>query len=212
MAAQPQGAHTPFIAIAGNIGVGKSTLTGLLARSLGYRPFYEASADNPYLADFYRDMRGWSFHSQVYFLGRRLEHHRQLLDAGEPAIQDRTVYEDAEIFAANLREQDMMSARDYEAYHRLYLAVRAFLPPPDLIVYLEAPLATLQERIASRGRDYERSIAPAYLRQLNALYERWAAGWRHCPLLRVPVAGQDFRDRPADYANLLSRIQMALAE
>ena len=183
----------------------------MLARSLAFRPFYEANAENPYLADFYGDMRRWSFHSQVYFLGRRLEHHRQLLDSGGPAIQDRTVYEDAEIFAANLREQGWLSERDYEAYRRLYLAVRAFLPPPHLIIYLEAPLDLLQERIAQRGHEFEKGIAPDYLRRLNELYERWAAGWRHCPLLRVSVAGRDFRERRADYEALLARVRAALA-
>ncbi len=202
--------RAPFIAIAGNIGVGKSTLTALLARTLNYQPFYEANEENPYLADFYGDMRRWSFHSQVFFLGRRLEQHRALLSSGLPAIQDRSIYEDAEIFASNLLEQGHLSARDHETYQRLYRAIRAFLPAPDLIVYLEAPLATLLERIAARGREYEEGINPQYLQRLNERYASWASRWRHCPLLRVPLAGKDFRARPADFAELLRLIRAQL--
>src|SRR3954447_11451813 len=166
-----------FIAIAGNIGVGKSSLTRLLSDSFGWEPFYEAVAENPYLADFYADMKHWSFHSQVFYLGRRLEHHRQLIDYPGSVVQDRTVYEDAEIFARNLYVQEQMSERDYDAYRRLYRAVSSFLPPPDLIVYLRASVPTLLEHIKRRGNDYERSIAPAYLEQLNTLYEAWIGDW-----------------------------------
>jgi deoxyadenosine/deoxycytidine kinase len=196
-----------FIAIAGNIGVGKSTLTGLLAKALGWEPFYEANAENPYLADFYGDMQRWSFHSQVFFLGKRLEHHRQLLDHPSSVVQDRTVYEDAEIFARNLYEQGSMSERDYDAYRRLYQAVSAFVPPPDLIVYLQASVDTLVQHIAQRGRAYEAGISRDYLAQLNQLYEQWLAGWRACPVLRVPADGGDWLNNRDDFARLVGEIK-----
>jgi len=187
-----------FVAIAGNIGIGKSTLTGILAEAFGWKPFYEAVDENPYLADFYSDMTRWSFHSQVFFLSRRLQHHRQLVDHPGSVVQDRSVYEDAEIFAHNLYMQGQMSERDYQAYHDLYEGIRAFLPPPDLLVYLKGSVDTLLSRIRLRGRDFEREISPAYLHQLNALYEAWIERWNSCPVLIVPTDGVDFqRDRAA---------------
>ncbi len=181
-----------FIAVAGNIGVGKSTLTALLTEGLGWEPFYEAVDDNPYLADFYRDMRLWSFHSQVFFLSRRLRHHRQLLDRPGTVVQDRTVYEDAEIFAENLYRQGNMSERDYRTYRELYEAMGLFLPPPDLIVYLRASVPTLQKRIRMRGRDFEQEVSAEYLGQLNQLYEEWIDGFSLCPVLTVPSDNLDF--------------------
>lgn len=181
-----------FIAIAGNIGVGKSTLTGLLAQRLGWQPFYEAVDDNPYLADFYADMTRWSFHSQVFFLSRRLQHHRHILDQPRSAIQDRSVYEDAEIFAANLHHQGRMSDRDYATYRDLYDGVTMFLPPPDLLVYLRASVDTLTRRIDMRGRAFERAIDPDYLVQLNTLYEAWIGRFTLCPVLTVPADDLDF--------------------
>ena len=149
-----------YIAVAGNIGVGKSTLTALLSERLGWEPFFEAVAENPYLADFYQDMRRWSFPSQVFFLSRRLRHHRQLLDRQDPVVQDRSIYEDAEIFARNLYLQGAMSERDYGCYRELYEVMTMLLPPPDLVVYLRASVPTLLQRIALRGRDFEQSISP----------------------------------------------------
>jgi len=181
-----------FIAVAGNIGVGKSTLTALLTEGLGWEPFYEAVDDNPYLADFYKDMRLWSFHSQVFFLSRRLRHHRKLLDRPGTVVQDRTVYEDAEIFAENLYRQGNMSERDYHTYRELYEAMSLFLPPPDLIVYLRASVPTLQKRIRMRGRDYEQEVPADYLEQLNQLYEEWIDGFSLCPVLTVPSDNLDF--------------------
>ncbi len=181
-----------FVAVAGNIGVGKSTLTEMLSRRLGWEPFFEAVSDNPYLADFYQDMARWSFHSQIFFLSRRLVHHYQLLQRPNPVIQDRTVYEDAEIFARNLYQQGLMSERDYRSYRELYEVVRAILPPPDLVVYLRASVPTLLRRIAQRGRPFERAITPEYLDQLNRLYEEWIAGFSLCPVLTVPSDRLDF--------------------
>lgn len=182
-----------FVAIAGNIGIGKSTLTTILAESFGWKPFYEAVDENPYLADFYEDMTRWSFHSQVFFLSRRLQHHRQLVDHPGSVVQDRSVYEDAEVFACNLYNQGLMSERDYRAYHDLYEGVRAFLPPPDLLIYLKGSVETLLHRIQLRGRDYEREISPEYLGQLNALYDDWIARWDSCPVLVVPADEIDFQ-------------------
>src|SRR3990172_2684607 len=137
-----------FIAVAGNIGVGKSTLVGLLARRLSWQPFYEPVGDNPYLADFYRDMRTWAFHSQIFFLTRRLRIHRELCDHPTSSIQDRSVYEDAEVFARNLYRQGLMLDRDYRSYRELYDVLTQFLPAPDLVVYLRADVPTLLDRIA----------------------------------------------------------------
>jgi len=181
-----------FVAIAGSIGVGKSTLTALLSERLNWEPFFEAVNDNPYLADFYEDMQRWSFHSQIYFLSRRLRHHWKLLRCSNSVIQDRTVYEDAEIFARNLYQQGAMGERDYRSYCELYEVVITVLPPPDLIVYLRASVPTLQERIRHRGRSYEQQIATSYLKQLNELYEEWIGGFSLCPVLSVPSDDLDF--------------------
>ena len=192
-----------FVAIAGNIGVGKSTLTALLRQQLNWEPFFEAVKDNPYLADFYKDMRRWSFHSQIYFLSRRLRHHWQLLQRTNSVIQDRTVYEDAEIFARNLYRQDLMHERDYRSYCELYEVVTTVLPPPDLIVYLRASVPTLQDRIQRRGRPFERDIAASYLEQLNQLYEEWIDGFSLCPVLTVPSDDLDFVLNP-DHLELIT--------
>ena len=181
-----------FVAVAGNIGVGKSTLVNRLCQSLGWQPFYEAVAENPYLADFYQDMHTWGFHSQIFFLSNRLRSHRQLLDHPTSVVQDRSVYEDAEVFAQNLHEQGFLGERDYATYSSLYEVLTEFLPPPDLVVYLRASPETLAGRISRRGRDYERQISPEYLAQLNRLYERWIDSFNLCPVLTVPADDLDY--------------------
>lgn len=181
-----------FIAVAGNIGAGKSTLTSLLSQRLSWEPFLEGVSDNPYLADFYDDMARWSFHSQVFFMARRLRHHRQLLERPNSVIQDRTVYEDAEIFARNLYVQGSMSERDYATYNELYRAVTAILPPPNLVIYLSASVDTLRSRIQQRDRTFERSIADDYLVRLNGLYEDWMEHFSLCPVLTIPADRLDF--------------------
>jgi deoxyadenosine/deoxycytidine kinase len=181
-----------FIAVAGNVGVGKSTLTRLLSEYLCWEPFYEAVDDNPYLADFYKDMRTWSFHSQIYFLSRRLGHHGQIIERPGTVIQDRSVYEDAEIFAQNLYLQGHMTERDWHSYWDLYRTVITILPPPDLVIYLQASVPILQERIRLRGRDYEQEISADYLTQLNELYEAWVEGFTLCPVLTVPTDDMNF--------------------
>src|SRR5829696_2304331 len=181
-----------FIAVAGNIGVGKSTLVTMLSQRLGWQPFYEAVAENPYLADFYQNMPRWSFHSQIFFLSNRLRSHRQLLDHPTSVVQDRSVYEDAEIFARNLFDQGHLGERDYATYRQLYEVLTEFLPPPDLVIYLRASEHTLARRIARRGRDYEQQMSAAYLAQLNRLYEGWIDAFSLCPVLTVPADDLDY--------------------
>lgn len=181
-----------FVAIAGNIGVGKSTLVTMLSKQLGWQPFYEPEVENPYLADFYQDMRSWAFHSQIFFITRRLRSHRQLIDHPTSVVQDRSVYEDAEVFACNLYQQGLFNDRDYKSYRELYQVLTKFLPPPDLVIYLRASVETLEERINLRGRDYERRITSEYLDQLNELYETWIDNFNLCPVLSVPADDLDY--------------------
>lgn len=181
-----------FIAVAGNIGVGKSTLVTMLCKRLDWEPFYEPVGDNPYLVDFYADMASWSFHSQIFFLTRRLRSHHQLAQHPTSVVQDRSVYEDAEIFAQNLYLQGHIQERDYETYRELYETIVQVLPPPDLVIYLRASVDTLMDRIALRGRDYERTITPEYLQGLNNLYEDWISNFVLCPVLAVPADDLDY--------------------
>ncbi len=181
-----------FVAIAGNIGVGKSTLVDLLCTKMGWEPFYEPVTENPYLADFYKDMSAWAFHSQVFFLTHRLRAHHLIASHPTSVIQDRSVYEDAEIFAQNLFLQGYIQPRDYATYRELYDMVLQFLPPPDLVIYLRASVPTLLCRISGRGRDYELSITPGYLSGLNLLYENWINSFTLCPVLTVPADDVDY--------------------
>ncbi|MCK6626727.1 MAG: deoxynucleoside kinase [Anaerolineae bacterium] len=199
------------IAIAGNMGVGKSTLTRLLAKDLSWTPFYEAVDDNPYLADFYKDMRQWSFHSQIFFLSRRLRYQRDIANYPESVVQDRSIYEDAEIFARNLHQRNNMTQRDYQLYRDLYEEFIQFLPRPDLIVYLKASLPTLIERIHRRGRDFEQDVSPLYLQQLNELYNAWIEDFTLCPILTVPADNLDFVRFPRDFALIREKIMEKLA-
>jgi deoxyadenosine/deoxycytidine kinase len=196
-----------FVAVAGNIGAGKTSLASRLAEALGWEPFFETVEENPYLADFYHDMPRWSFHSQIFFLARRLRHYRSLLDRPGSVVQDRSVYEDAEIFACNLYRQGYMSERDWNSYRDLYEAVVTLLPPPNLLVYLQTSVPELVRRISQRGRDFERNIDPAYLEQLNALYEEWVARFSLCPVLTVPTDHLDFAHDPAHLDQIAQRIQ-----
>jgi deoxyadenosine/deoxycytidine kinase len=200
-----------FVAIAGNIGVGKSTLTGLLGQRLGWEPFYEAVADNPYLADFYADMTRYAFHSQMFFLSRRLRHHRRLLDFPGSVVQDRSVYEDAEIFARVLYEQGHIVERDYRTYRELYEVLVLFLPPPDLVVYLRASVPTLLQRISLRGREFERGITPEYLDQLNAFYASWMEEFNLCPVLTVPADDLDFVHNDTHLDLIIAKIEERLS-
>ena len=183
---------TYFVTIAGNIGVGKSTLVTLLSHKLGWEPVLEAVAENPYLADFYEDMNRWSFHSQVFFLVRRLQQHHDLLQVSSAVLQDRSVYEDAEIFARNLYHQGHLSERDWFSYYELYSTLTRLLKPPDLVIYLRASTSTLRRRIAGRGREFERNIADTYLHDLNRLYDEWAGSFTLSPVLTVDTDNLDY--------------------
>jgi len=199
-----------FVAVAGNIGVGKSTLVGMLCAKLGWEPFYEPVAENPYLADFYHDMTSWSFHSQVFFLTHRLKAHHELALRPSSVIQDRSVYEDAEIFAQNLFLQGHIRPRDYQTYRELYETVLCFLPPPDLVIFLRASVPTLLGRIARRGRDYERTITAEYLSSLNGLYENWLSNFTLCPVLTVPGDDLDFVAHPGHLNLVVAKMQEKL--
>lgn len=196
-----------FVAVAGNIGVGKSTLVEMLCRKLDWQPFYEPEGNNPYLADFYQNMPAWGFHSQIYFLTHRLRAHRQLIFHPGSVVQDRSVYEDAEIFAHNLFLQGYINERDYHTYRELYQVLTEFLPPPDLVIYLRSSVATLLRRIELRNRDYERTITPEYLDHLNQLYEAWISNFTLCPVLTVPADDLDYVAHPRHLDLITAKVQ-----
>lgn len=172
-----------YLAIAGNIGAGKSSLTQLLAAHFKWKPYFESVENNPYLSDFYDDMVRWSFNLQIYFLSSRFRHQKKLLDLQGSFIQDRTIYEDVEIFAKNLFEMGLMSGRDYDNYRSLFREMTAYLTPPDLLIYLKADVPTLVRQIQLRGREYENSIRIDYLKKLNVLYEKWISAYPHEKLI-----------------------------
>jgi hypothetical protein len=200
-----------YIVLAGNIGAGKSTLVRMMCERLGWEPYYEPVAENPYLADFYRDMPRWAFHSQVFFLTWRAQAHGALLDIHRPVVQDRSFYEDAEVFAQALHRQGSMSDRDWETYCGLYHTLTTLLAPPDLVVYLRASVETLRRRIALRARPFEAGISDEYLSDLNLLYEEWIAGFALSPVLVVPSDRLDFvkdtRDLDAIVATVSDRLR-----
>ncbi|HEX9012845.1 MAG TPA: deoxynucleoside kinase [Anaerolineaceae bacterium] len=199
-----------YVVVAGNIGVGKSSLVERLSQRLGWEPFYEPEARNPYLADFYQDMSAWGFHSQIFFLAHRLRAHHQLLNHPGSVIQDRSFYEDAEIFACALHEQHSLNDRDYATYRDLYRSLADFLPPPDLVIFLRASVDTLLKRIALRARPYERSISPDYLVLLNRLYEDWTNNFTLCPVLTVPADNLDFIIHPGHLDLIINKVQEKL--
>ncbi len=196
-----------YVAIAGNIGSGKSSLTGLLSARYGLQPVYEAVDENPYLADFYERMDLYGFHSQIFFLARRLKQHLAQVNPGEHVVQDRTVYEDAAVFATNLHRQGVMNDRDFSSYWQLFEAVSLALRPPDLLVYLQADLGKLRQQIRLRGRGYEAAISDEYLLQLQGLYEEWVAGFDASKVLVIRSSNLDFVHDEADRQHVFELLE-----
>ncbi|MBM2846339.1 MAG: Deoxyadenosine/deoxycytidine kinase [Bacteroidetes bacterium] len=199
-----------FIAIAGNIGSGKSSLTRLLSQQFGWTPYYESVEDNPYLSDFYANMTRWSFNLQVYFLSNRFRSHKAITEGRRSVILDRVIYEDAEIFARNLFEIGNMEERDYTNYVELYKVMTEYLRAPDLLIYLRANVQTLQKQIALRGRDFEQSISKEYLEQLNRHYEAWTTHYTKGPLLTVESDTLDFVNSKNDLNAVVGMIKKKL--
>jgi len=199
-----------FIAIAGNIGTGKTTLTQMLSRRFGWTPHFECVAENPYLADFYGDMSRWSFPLQVFFLNHRFKAHQQVTAGTDSSIQDRSIYEDANIFARNLYEQGQMEERDYRNYLDLYQTMASYLTPPDLVIYLKKSLPKLKERITLRGRDFEKAIPDEYLINLNRYYDDWMSTYDMGKKLIIPSDELDFLHDPHDFDLVCSKILSAL--
>ncbi len=198
------------IAIAGNIGSGKTTLTGLLAKHFGWQPHYEDVETNPYLPSFYEDMQRWSFNLQIYFLNSRFRQIIDLRKSGKTVVQDRTIYEDAYIFAPNLHAMTLMTTRDYDNYASLFELMSSFVQPPDLLIYLRASVPTLVNQIQKRGREYENSIRLDYLKSLNERYEAWIESYKLGKLLIVEVDNLNFSERAEDLASIIERINAEL--
>jgi deoxyadenosine/deoxycytidine kinase len=198
------------IAISGNIGAGKTTLTQQLAEHYGWEAFIERVDNNPYLKDFYEDMPRWAFHLQVYFLSSRFKQVLQIYKNPRDLVQDRSIYEDAYIFAHNLYASGLMADREYKNYLQLFEAMTQLINPPDLLVYLRADLPKLLRQIGKRGRDYEANISADYLRSLNEHYENWIRDYTHGNLLIIDVNNLDFVDNPADMDLIIGRIDQAL--
>ncbi len=194
------------VAIAGNIGAGKTTLTKLLAKHYKWSPHYESVDENPYLDDFYAEMERWSFNLQVYFLNSRFRQILDIRESGKNIIQDRTIYEDAHIFAPNLHAMGLMANRDFQNYASLFQLMERLVSPPDLLIYLRASIPTLVGQIHKRGRDYENSISIEYLSRLNERYEAWISTYKKGNLLIIDVDHLDFVDNPEDFGKIIDKI------
>ena len=203
MAKKPKIKH---IAIAGNIGAGKTTLTKMLAKHFKWEPHFEDVDHNPYLSDFYEDMQRWSFNLQVYFLNSRLQQLLEIRNGAETVIQDRTIYEDAFIFAPNLHDMGLMTQRDFDNYSKFFSTIQQMVSAPDLLIYLKAGIPKLVDQIQKRGRDYEENIRLYYLKRLNTYYDKWIADYKDGPLLVVEVDHMDFAENEEDFAKIISKI------
>lgn len=198
------------IAIVGNIGAGKTTLTELLSKYLGWEPQYEVVDNNPYLEDFYSDMKRWSFNLQIYFLNTRFEQMMEIQNSKNNIIQDRTIYEDAYIFAENLHEMGLMTSRDYENYRAIFDNITSFIRPPDLLIYLKASVPTLVSNIQHRGREYEAGIRLDYLSKLNDKYKKWIDSYKDGKLLVLDKDKLDFTGNPEDLGFIIQSIEREL--
>lgn len=195
------------IAVVGNIGAGKTTLTELLAKNYKWEAMYEAVDNNPYLEDFYSDMKRWSFNLQIYFLNSRFQQIRDIQAGSQDIIQDRTIYEDAYIFAENLHEMGLMTSRDYSNYQAIFDNITAYIKPPDLLIYLKASVPTLVENIQRRGREYEAGIRLDYLQKLNEKYDKWIKGYNSGKLLILDKDKLDFANQPEDLSFIIDSIE-----
>ena len=199
-----------FIAVAGNMGVGKTSLVQFLQHQYGFEPVYEPFMDNPYLDDFYKDMKAWAYHSQVYFLTHKFRLHMELSTSERTVVQDRTIYEDAEIFCTNLFRGRKIARRDYETYMELYRTMRKALQPPDLMIYLRCNVRNIRKRITRRGRPSEQEIPASYLRRLNNLYEDWVERYDQSPVLVWDSNNQDYLTDLADRIEFQRQIEKFL--
>ncbi|MGV0923688.1 deoxynucleoside kinase [Empedobacter tilapiae] len=195
------------IAIAGNIGAGKTTLTNLLAKQYNWTAQFEDVEMNPYLDDFYNDMEKWAFNLQIYFLGSRFNQVKEIRESGKDIIQDRTIYEDAHIFASNLNDMGLLSTRDYNNYLRVFNLMTSFVEAPDLLIYLKASIPTLVAQIQKRGRDYENSISIDYLSRLNEKYDKWISNYKEGKILVIDVDNLDFVENKEDLGLIFNKIE-----
>jgi deoxyadenosine/deoxycytidine kinase len=195
-----------FIAVAGNIGTGKTTLTRMLSEEFGWKPHFESVSDNPYLADFYENMQRWSFPLQIYFLNNRFRAHQSILSNDQSSIQDRSIYEDANIFARNLFEEGKMEERDYQNYLEIYQTLTQFLTPPDLVIYLRKSLPELKKQINLRARDYEKNIPDQYLVNLNRYYDDWLETYSFGKKLVIDSDGIDFLNDASHFSEIKRQI------
>jgi len=203
-------ARKKFVAVAGNIGAGKTELVGFLCKRYGLKPFFEPNDTNPYLEDFYKDMKSYAFRSQIYFLTHKFRLHRAQEREPGTVVQDRTLYEDAEIFARNLHRQRLIDKRDWQTYTELYETISAALAPPDLMIFLKCPVKTLKQRIRLRGRAMEQDIPTAYLQRLNVLYEEWHARYKVSPMLTLSTDKLDYLTNLVDRIDLFKQIERVL--
>ncbi|MBW7891734.1 MAG: deoxynucleoside kinase [Chitinophagaceae bacterium] len=199
-----------YIAVAGNIGAGKTTLTELLSKHYRWIPQFEDIDHNPYLYDFYEDMPRWSFNLQIYFLNNRLRQLLEIQQGNETVIQDRTIYEDAHIFAPNLHEMGLMNKRDFDNYFRLFETLKGMIKPPDLLIYLKASVPTLVGQIQKRGREYEENIRLDYLKKLNEFYNKWIDSYKEGPLLVVDIDKNKFPENEEHLGEIIHEIDTQL--
>ncbi|TKK67378.1 deoxynucleoside kinase [Ilyomonas limi] len=202
----PKQQKPKHIAVAGNIGAGKTTLTELLSKHYRWIPQFEDVDNNPYLMDFYDDMPRWSFNLQIYFLNSRLKQLLEIQNGTETVIQDRTIYEDANIFAPNLHDMGLMSQRDFDNYYHFFQTLKSMVQPPDLLIYLKASVPTLVGQIQKRGREYEENIRLDYLKKLNILYEKWIEGYNEGKLLVIDVDKNKFPENDEDLGEVISKV------